>query len=91
MKRLLILIIASLMVFVSVSCSTTKALSVAVPEIGSDDAFLDLLIDTPVSIEDVVHNSLVYERLYVNQKENTLVLLAYISDLAGDKKKQVSV
>lgn len=71
-------------VFLVASCATTPVAKV--PELPSDDALLEQLIDAPATENDLLHNSIVFEFLYVNQKLQTYNLMKYISTLAKDSK-----
>lgn len=69
-------------VFLVASCATAPVAKV--PELPSDDAIFEQLIDAPITEQDLLHNSIVFEYLYVNQKLQTYNLMKYISTLAKD-------
>lgn len=79
-------ICAMIMILITVFLmSCTTPITARVPEIASDDAMLEKLIENPKTEEDMLYNSIVLEHLYVNQKLQTYSLLEYIATLAEDK------
>lgn len=80
-KGLIAILITVLLVS---SCATAP--SAMVPELPSDDAIFEQLIDAPLTEQDLLHNSIVFEFLYVNQKLQTYNLMKYISTIAKDNK-----
>ena len=85
--RKAILILATMLLLVSCATAMPKP---AVPEIPSDNAFLDELIEEPKTASDLLHNMTVMEYLYANSKLQTFRLAEYIAKLADDKDAERS-
>lgn len=77
-------IIAILITVFLVSCATVP--QAQVPTLPSDDTLLEQLVDEPANEKDLLHNNIVFEYLYVNQKLQTYNLMQYIAKLADDMK-----
>lgn len=69
-----------------VGCATP--MKAQLPAIAPDDAMLEKLIDEPKTEQDLLHNSIVLEHLYINQKLQSYTLLEYIATLANDSESK---
>ena len=86
MKEAIIGFISIIFTVLMIGCSTTETLVPQVPELPSDEAMIDMMIDEPQTVKDLMHNMTVLEYLYANQKMNTYILQSYIAECAGDKE-----
>ena len=88
MREIIIGFISIVITAFMVSCATPIEIDARVPELASDEAMLDMLIDEPQTQGDLMQNSIVLEYLYANQKMQNYMLLEYIAKLASDKDSE---
>lgn len=87
MKEFMLGLASILLTVLLTGCASTgkDAIAISIPDLPSDEAMLEELIEEPETTKDILHNSIVFEYLYANAKMQVYILQKHIADCIGDK------